>query len=498
MNIVILAGGRGQRFIDAGYSTPKPLIHYRGMPMIANVLQNQVIASDDTIFVAYNKELAAYSFETYIKSFKGFEKAVFLEMGETRSPCHTAYQAVSTFAPDKLVVLMDCDTFYTNDVLGRIRLMNCNGLICVKMDNPDKRFSYSRIHDGVVAQIAEKNPISNYANTGVYFWHEAGTCSGDLLKTIKMYGDNSYISSAISERVCCDSVLPLVVEQEQVRFIGTPEQLNEESGRVLCREWHSLAVIGDEVKKTGDIGAEEYWYSSANKIPCVPKTRTQDNAIFISRVRGIPYSDLYVSGKLNVRAYLDMEECLRNMHGCACDNNLECTIAANYLWKSKLQKRYELERMFYDELGNKNDVDFSSIVSEILRLDIREEQICFMHGDPVFSNVILDNGNPVFIDPRGNIDGITTNCGFSSYDLAKVLQSLLGYDHCIAGILPDAEYIKEWLALFFESNKQGKPYWESRVMSLIVSMLPLHKAENRFLDLICNCVIKRMEDYFDQ
>ena len=40
MNIIIPMAGNGQRFVDAGYDLPKPMIDVLGKPMILRVLEN--------------------------------------------------------------------------------------------------------------------------------------------------------------------------------------------------------------------------------------------------------------------------------------------------------------------------------------------------------------------------------------------------------------------------------------------------------------------------
>lgn len=53
-----------------------------------------------------------------------------------------------------------------------------------------------------------------------------------------------------------------------------------------------------------------------------------------------------------------------------------------------------------------------------------------MHGDPVFTNVLINSqGKLKFIDMRGALgDGNITIKGDVFYDYGKVYQSLLGYD----------------------------------------------------------------------
>ena len=53
-----------------------------------------------------------------------------------------------------------------------------------------------------------------------------------------------------------------------------------------------------------------------------------------------------------------------------------------------------------------------------------------LHGDPVFSNILLNNENQIyFLDMRGCLGKLLTTVGDVVYDLAKVYQSLCGYDY---------------------------------------------------------------------
>jgi NDP-sugar pyrophosphorylase family protein len=46
MNIIIPMGGKGQRFIDAGYTVPKPFIDVLGTPMYQLAINN--LSADNT------------------------------------------------------------------------------------------------------------------------------------------------------------------------------------------------------------------------------------------------------------------------------------------------------------------------------------------------------------------------------------------------------------------------------------------------------------------
>ena len=61
------------------------------------------------------------------------------------------------------------------------------------------------------------------------------------------------------------------------------------------------------------------------------------------------------------------------------------------------------------------------------------ERFCFIHGDPTFSNMLLDGERVVFIDPRGYF-GTTRLFGDPAYDWGKLLYSVLtNYDQFNVG-----------------------------------------------------------------
>ena len=65
------------------------------------------------------------------------------------------------------------------------------------------------------------------------------------------------------------------------------------------------------------------------------------------------------------------------------------------------------------------------------------QESSIIHGDPVFSNILLSLDNSVkLVDMRGSLDGELTLRGDLMYDLSKVYQSLLGYDFIILKFIP--------------------------------------------------------------
>jgi capsule biosynthesis phosphatase len=71
-------------------------------------------------------------------------------------------------------------------------------------------------------------------------------------------------------------------------------------------------------------------------------------------------------------------------------------------------------------------------------------KIGLIHGDPVLSNIIKkNNGDIVFLDPRGSLGKSMTIFGDINYDFAKVYQSLTGYESVILEKKIDHDYLND-------------------------------------------------------
>ena len=91
-----------------------------------------------------------------------------------------------------------------------------------------------------------------------------------------------------------------------------------------------------------------------------------------------------------------------------------------------------------------------------------------------------------FIDMRGKQGNEVTLYGDVYYDLAKVYQSLIGYDNILNGIEIDDAYRSE-LVNYFESMLGEEALNKIKLItaSLLISMLPLHEDDEvKFLKYI--------------
>jgi NDP-sugar pyrophosphorylase family protein len=122
MNVVIPIGGIGQRFKDEGYLMPKPLINVLGKPMIYRVIDNLNLSEDDNIYIIYNNQLKEYNFEDLLKFYFPKKNIYFISLDFlTKGAAETVLTGLNELPVKELnkeFLIMDCDTFYNEDIIG--------------------------------------------------------------------------------------------------------------------------------------------------------------------------------------------------------------------------------------------------------------------------------------------------------------------------------------------------------------------------------------------
>ena len=163
------------------------------------------------------------------------------------------------------------------------------------------------------------------------------------------------------------------------------------------------------------------------------------SSLTLERVNGVTFSHLVTNRCLPPGRLVSFLQALRQIHSSTGDAATlrpleQLEICSNYL--PKLKKRYLANRDFYRSLSRDSDTMFKWLEDELsaYERDAKWHHANAIHGDPVFSNVLLtDAGRVYLLDMRGELGSTLTLQGDLTYDLSKVYQSLLGYDYIILG-----------------------------------------------------------------
>lgn len=259
MNIIIPLGGLGSRFSKIGYKDPKPLIKIYNKYLLEMVIDNLYIKENDKIFILYNINLEKYNFVEIITNlYKNKKEIIFIKIiNNTEGAAETLNIGINNIIQNhtfnKKTIVIDCDTVYTTDILDLFRNHIYNMVYFTCKDNEQPIYSYIEINNGFITNIAEKNKISNNANTGAYCFQNIY----DILKYSNIVIDNKikfnneYYTSCIIKTMIQDNILFTGNElnSDKVISLGTPHELNTflDKTNVFLFDLDGTLVITDDI-----------------------------------------------------------------------------------------------------------------------------------------------------------------------------------------------------------------------------------------------------------
>ena len=203
----------------------------------------------------------------------------------------------------------------------------------------------------------------------------------------------------------------------------------------------------------------------------------------MSNIFGVPASKLYLDEELSKTHLAQIIDALSKLHNYTdssgtlyVDSSLD--IYQNY--NNKLNRRY-IKHIKYYQNFDKHYETFKDICYKLKEYeDNKRGNIGLIHGDPVFTNIIIDNSNSIrFIDMRGKQGNDITMLGDINYDYAKLYQSLIGYDEILGEGNINLVYRNKMIKYFEDLiiNKFGNKTMDdikTITKSLLFSLLPLH------------------------
>lgn len=265
------------------------------------------------------------------------------------------------------------------------------------------------------------------------------------------------------------------------------------------RSFNKLSFSHDTVTKSSlssAIDGELFFYRNVPPPlihlfpPLLSFNQSHSPTVFtIQRIHGVTLSTLLTAGQLTPLHIAHVLKSLHTLH--VFDSHPQTThVYANH--GRKVEARFlAYEQSVYSQLGLNKLNHFDSLLRHLRRYEIdrRGHPVAVIHGDPVLTNIVLQsstsnpNPNPLkFIDMRGALGDRLTIAGDAMYDLAKVFQSLLGYDFILADIPLSMDIVNRlslYLLQFWTQVHQLYARVDVRDVltvccGLITSLIPLH------------------------
>ena len=228
LNVLIPMAGAGSRFAAAGYTFPKPLIQVHDKPMIQLVTENLGLDAN-FIYVVQKKHREKYNLDTMLNLISPGCKIIEVD-GMTEGAACTALLSKEFIDNDNPLFFANSDQYVDwNPVEFMYEMQERSadgGIVTFKATHP--KWSFAKVDDnGLVTGVAEKNPISDNATVGYYYWKHGSDfvkyAEQMIEKNIRV--NNEFYVCPVFNEAIDDGKQIRTHEAKGMWGLGTPEDL---------------------------------------------------------------------------------------------------------------------------------------------------------------------------------------------------------------------------------------------------------------------------------
>ena len=240
MKIIIPMTGLGQRFVDAGYKTIKPLILVEDKPIIEHVI-NLFPDENDIVFICNTNHLRETNLRKELLNLVPNARIIEIPLHK-KGPVYAVDQIKNIINDDEEVIINYCDfgTYWDyKDFLKHTRARNADGaIVAYKGFHPHMlgNINYAFIRDNKqwMLEIKEKEPftenrMNEYASNGTYYFKK-GSYVKKYFKQLMNRDINTngeYYVSMVYNLMAEDSLKISIYEIQHMQQWGTPGELEE-------------------------------------------------------------------------------------------------------------------------------------------------------------------------------------------------------------------------------------------------------------------------------
>jgi dTDP-glucose pyrophosphorylase len=229
MHVLIPMAGAGSRFEKAGYTFPKPLIEVLGKPMIQRVVENLNIEGE-YVFLTLQKHIDTYNLGSFFKLITSTH--VLIPVDEIQQGAAvTTLLAKSCINDASPLIIANSDQLVewdSTDFMHRMLHSNADaGIVVFNATHP--KYSFAKVEeDDSVSEVAEKNPISDTATVGIYYWKHGSDyvkyAEQMISKDIRT--NNEFYVCPVFNEAIQDGKKVMAYKVSTMHGLGTPEDLN--------------------------------------------------------------------------------------------------------------------------------------------------------------------------------------------------------------------------------------------------------------------------------
>ena len=236
-NLLLPIAGKAQRFLDAGYTMPKPLILARNKHVIDWALESVDLSECNLIFMVRVDHIYNFSIDKILKQKFGNDITIIKINKVTRGALETCTLAREYVDNDLPLIIYTPDVYFGPKFYPNTINKDADGfLLTFTANSPDH--SYSEYgEDGVVTNVVEKEVISKEANVGLYYFRTGKLFLkyADEIINSNMLVKNEFYIAPMYNLMIRDGLKIKAANTEKMHVLGTPHQFEFFVKRVITR-----------------------------------------------------------------------------------------------------------------------------------------------------------------------------------------------------------------------------------------------------------------------
>ncbi|MCC7010079.1 MAG: glycosyltransferase family 2 protein [Acidobacteria bacterium] len=237
IRIVVPMGGEGRQFAERGYTFPKPLIEVAGQPLVELVVRNLTPEQPHRfVFICRAEHVHRYALADVLRLVAPGCEIVTMHQPTAGALC-SVLLALEHLQHDDELIVANADQWIDLSIdrfLAAARDAEWDGAL-MTFPNTHPRWSYARVEGDAVVAVAEKQPISRHATTGLYYFRRGGefvsAAERTLLKNAAVGGE-FYVAPVFNELILAGKrVGHFPIAASAMHGLGTPEELERFQAR---------------------------------------------------------------------------------------------------------------------------------------------------------------------------------------------------------------------------------------------------------------------------
>ena len=234
-NLLLPIAGKAQRFIDAGFSMPKPLIHAGEDQIIDLSISSINIEDCNLIFIVRRDHILNFNIDNILKIKFGEDIKIITIDTLTRGALETCYKALEGINLSNPLMIYTPDVYFQPTFDPASIDKDSDGfLLTFQANSPDH--SYVKINEkGDATLVAEKEVISEHANVGLYYFKSGEIFkkyAGEAIENEMLVRGEFYIAP-IYNLLIRDNLKINTTSTKKMYVLGTPENLQFYEQRII-------------------------------------------------------------------------------------------------------------------------------------------------------------------------------------------------------------------------------------------------------------------------